>query len=348
MTVFYSLILWIGIVSLFAQDIKDLKKQNKIVVGFCSFGIFIIQAMRSNIVGIDLSSYLPAYKIAGDINVLEGEKIFNFEIGYIIYSQVFSKLKFSFQWYLAIVSLTIIIPIAFTWIRNSKIPGLSIFIYITLGFFTFSFSGLRQAIAIAITFFSFRYIQERNIVKFIICIGLASIFHTTAIIFSAAYPLYNIRLSIKHFFLIIPTIIITFIFRSKIYLLIYHLYNGAEGQTEATNAYTMLLVMIFVLVLSYVFGSNDKINLDFNAYKNYMIIAIFVQIFASQSSTIMRAGYYYYMFITLLIPEVIKNQRDGKAMILATYVLAVLLLYFFQINTGGGYLNVSPYHFYWE
>jgi len=130
--------------------------------------------------------------------------------------------------------------------------------------------------------------------------------------------------------------------------MLYSLYRGFEGQIEATNAYTMIFVMISVLIFSYIFGSKDKENLKFNAYKNYMLVAIFIQIFASQSNTIMRAGYYYYIFITLLIPEVIKNQKDEKIRVIAVGVLVVALLYFFQVTTGNGYLNVSPYFFYWE
>ena len=138
----------------------------------------------------------------------------------------------------------------------------------------------------------------------------------------------------------------TFVLRSKIFLLVYQLFKGQQGQLEYTNAYTMLFVMIFVLILSYVFGSKKDLNI--NAYKNYLLVAIFLQIFASQTNTIMRTGYYYYIFITLLIPEVIKNQRDSKIRILAIGIIVVALLYFFQITTGNGYLNVSPYYFYWE
>jgi hypothetical protein len=79
-----------------------------------------------------------------------------------------------------------------------------------------------------------------------------------------------------------------------------------------------------------------------------MLVAILIQIFASQSSIIMRAGYYYLIFITLLIPEVIKYQLDARVRMLVTSVLVFAFFYFFQKITGSGYLNVNPFSFYWE
>lgn len=339
---------FIGMKPLISIKIKDRLIRNKAVIVLGCFGIFIIQALRAEFVGVDLSSYLPALQMVRSIDIFAGERLYNYEAGYLLYSQVFSKLNFPNQWYLAVVALTIIAPIAYTWYENSKMPGLSIFIYITLGFFAFSFSGLRQAIALAIIFYSFKYIKEKSLIKFILCVALAMSFHTTAIIFVVAYPLYYLRLRLIHIYLIVLVFILVFIYRSEIFLLIYHLYKGIAGEAESTNAYTMLTVMVIVMVLAYAFGSKDKQDLNFNAYKNYMLVAILVQIFASQSNVIMRAGYYYYLFITLLIPEIINNQKDIGIRISAVIILIVVLLYFFQMTTGNGYLNVSPYYFYWE
>jgi cbb3-type cytochrome oxidase subunit 3 len=351
MTIYYLLIAFVGLCSSITIKAKDVYKRNKIVILTSCTAIAVIQGLRSVYVGIDLfrpGGYLPALRFAKDLNLLAGEKLYNFEIGYSIYSIIFANLNVSDQLYLFIVAVTIILPIGYIWIKNSKMPGLSVFIYLTLGFFTFSFSGLRQSIALAITFLSYKFIKEKKLIQFLLCIALAMSFHKTAIIFVIAYPLYYLRIKPFYFIFLIPSLILIFLLRTKIFLLIYHLYKGVAGVTEATNAYTMLFVMIVVLALAYMFGDKNKNNLDLNAYKNYMLITIIVQIFASHSNIIMRAGFYYYIFITLLIPEVIANQRDPKIRIIAVGVSIIALLYFFQVTTGDGYLNVSPYYFYWQ
>lgn len=351
MAIYYILISFIGAYSSITINAKDINKRNKTIILISCIAIVLIQGLRSVYVGADLfkpGGYLPALRLAKDLNFFGGDKLYNFELGYSIYSQFFAKLNVSDQLYLFIVAATIILPISYTWYKNSKMPGLSVFIYITLEFFAFSFSGLRQSIAMAIVFFSFKFIQEKSLIKFLLCIVLAMSFHTTAIIFVIAYPLYYLRIKPVYFVFIIPSLILMFLLKTEIFLLFYYLYKGIVGVTEATNAYTMLVVMIVVLVLAYILGDKDKNNLNLNAYKNYMLIAIIIQILASQSNTIMRAGFYYYIFITLLIPEVIANQRDPKIRVIAVGVLIIALLYFFQVTTGDGYLNVSPYYFYWE
>lgn len=348
MTIYYILIIFVGLISFFTINMKNKYKRNKIIIILCSTMIIIIQWLRKITVGVDLSGYIPALSLAKDMNFLGGDKLFNYELGYSLYSQFFVRLGVSNQIYLLIVAITIMIPISYTIIKNSKMPGTSIYIYITLGFFTFTFSGIRQSIALAITFFSFKYIKERKFLKFIICIILAILFHKSAIVFTFAYPLYNVKIKSKDFFIIIPMFILVFIFKSQVFSLLYKFYRGFDGEVEGTNAYTMLIVMIFILILSYMFGRNIKENLKFNAYKNYMIITIFIQVFASQSNVAMRAGYYYYIFVILLIPEVIRSQKDLKTRVFATSILIITLIFFFQLTTGNGYLNVSPYYFYWE
>ena len=347
MGIYYGLIGFIGLCSLAATGMNDKHQRNKIIILFACFGIAIIQGLRKITVGIDLPGYIRALRTAKDMDFFSGDKLYNYEIGYSLYSQLFARLNFSDQAYLFVVALTIILPIGYVWIKYSRMPGLSAFIYITLGFFVFSFSGLRQAIAIAITFYSYKYIVDKKRVKFLGCIVLAMSFHSSAIVFLIAYTLYHVNLKPVHFLIVIPGFILTFIFRSKIFLIIHKIYLGHEGRLESNNAYTMLVIMIAVIILSYVFGNEKKGKLNLNAYKNYMLAAVFFQIFASQSNIAMRAGYYYYIFITLLIPEIIKEQSDKKMRLVVSLLLVMSLLYFFNNTLLSGYLHVTPYYFYW-
>ncbi|WP_338655187.1 EpsG family protein [Sporosarcina psychrophila] len=348
MGVYYGLILWIGIVALLSLAIRNIETKNKFIIILSSLGIILVQSLRSPSVGVDVIGYLIGYELIESIDVFSNDKLFNYEIGYMIYSLIFAKLNFSNQIYITVIVLSIIIPVAYTLYKNSKNLSISIFIYITLGFFAFSFSGLRQMIAIAIVFYSFKYIKERKIIKFLLFIFLGWTFHISAIIFIFAYPLYFIKLKLRHFIMIIPLFIIIYLLRSSIFLRIYQIYKGEEGEVVITNAYTMLLVMILIYLLSYVFGSVKNVNLNLNAYRNYLLISIFIQIFASQSNIAMRAGYYYYIFVTLLIPEVIKNQKDPKIRIISVYMLIAALLYFFSITVGSGQMNITPYNFFWN
>lgn len=351
MIIYYLLIILIGMVSIITINNRNVNRRNKIVVIISSVAIVLVQGLRSPYVGIDLfkpGGYLPALRMAQYMDFFNGDKLFNFEIGYSLFTQAFSKLNVSDQFYLFVLAISIIAPIAYIIYKYSKSVGLSIFIYITLGFFTFSFSGIRQAIAMAITFFSFKYVRERKLSKFLLLILLATTFHFSAIIFIFAYTLYRIKIKDIHIILMLPFTAFIYIKKVEIFLFFYKFYKGYLGQIENTGAHTMFLVMIFVFVISCIFENKKTFNADYNAYKNYLLVAIFVQSFASLSSTIMRLGHYYFLFIILLIPEVIKTQKDKHVRAVAVGILCLALLYFFQMTTGSGSLNVSPYYFFWE
>ncbi|WP_083868165.1 EpsG family protein [Halomonas smyrnensis] len=64
---------------------------------------------------------------------------------------------------------------------------IAIFVFITLGFYTFAFNGARQGVAIAICFSAFPYLLERKFIRYVAIIAVATLFHKTALI---AIPIY--------------------------------------------------------------------------------------------------------------------------------------------------------------
>lgn len=348
MTVYYFLIVIIVIISILTMDMKNKVKKNKLIISTSALGIIFLQAFRSWEVGVDLRSYIPSYQLMKNIDVISGERLLNYDYGYLVFTKLLSNFGVSVQLFLAIVSITIMVLLSSTWIKYSKMPSISIFLYITLGFFAFSFSGLRQAIAFALTFYSYRFIVEKNIIKFIFCVMIAITFHFSAIVFILAFPLYHIKIRAKYNLGLVAVFVLVFLLKERIFQWVYFLYRGNEVNSASTGAYTMLIIMIGVYVLANIFGDKYDQNSTYNSYMNYLLVAILIQIFASQSNIIMRLGYYYYLFITLLIPDVISYQKNPIFRILVSSILLVMCLYFFQTTTGSGYLNVSPYQFYWE
>lgn len=341
---FYYILLGIIIIGIICKF--DNYKTSYIYIYISFVYIIAIQGLRKIIVGVDVSGYIGGFKLAKELNFLSGDRLFNYELGYSIYSQFFSKLNLPEQIYLFIVSLTIMLPIFYTILKISKIPSLSVLIYITFGFFTFSFSGLRQAIAIGITFFSFKFIKEQKKVWFILFCFLAMSFHKSAFIFLLSYPIYYLKISKKFFLFFNFIFLVLFIFKDKLFLIFYKFYKGRTGEIEITNAYNMLILLIILLIVSYLFVRNNYEII--NGYRNFLIITITLQIFASVSNIAMRLGYYYYIFLILLIPEIIYKQSIKNNRIIMTITVILFAVYFFQKNTGNGYLNVSPYYFYWQ
>ena len=354
--IYYLLIIAIFFINGIVFKVEDPFRKRKIFLLIICLLMILIQGLRSTGVGIDLlghnsntsTGYINAFRYAKYYDFFSGEKLLNYEIGYSLYTKLFSIINVSDNVFLFIVSATVLIPIFIVWWKYSKYPMYSVLIYIALGFYTFSFSGLRQSIAIAIIVFSFKYVVTRKKYKFIVVVLIAMSFHKTACFFFLAYPLYFIVFKRVHYLIIGLLYSLVFIFRRELFSFGYKLIFSQPVKSKVNDAYTMLLVMILVVILALLLGNRINAEPRFNAYKNYMLVAIFIQLFASQSMLIMRLGYYYYVFISLLIPEVLSVWKNDKGVWIAKYILILLLLFFYQKTTGSGYLNVSPYMFFWQ
>src|SRR5690606_19464441 len=79
---------------------------------------------------------------------------------------------------------------------------LSVFIYITFGFYTFLFNGLRQGIAMAVCFLALPYLINKNKLKYFLLIVIASLFHTSAWVMLPFYFLVHMKLRLEYKMLI--------------------------------------------------------------------------------------------------------------------------------------------------
>lgn len=351
MWIYYLLIFLIICISILTSMIKSQNAKKIITLVPSTIGIILLQGLRHPTIGTDTQSYITGYRLSRNLNFLEGDTLFNFEIGFSILMNVLARAGISEQQFLFIVSVLIIAPIAVLIGKKSKSYMLSLILYISLGFFLFSFSGIRQAIAFSITFFSFRFVENRKLLKFIMSIFLASLFHSTAVVFIFAYPLYRIRIKRTYIIHVCLSLLLVFLLREPLYIAIHSLLRTSEPRIVNTGAYTMLFIMFATYLASYFLCSKKNtitITDSYNAYQNYLLMAVFIQIFASVSNVAMRAGFYYYIFIILLVPELIKQLDNRYLKVLFTMVTVLVSIAFFRYQAGSGYLNIVPYKFFWN
>ncbi len=83
-------------------------------------------------------------------------------------------------------AITIILVYSATCSFKDESAALTMLVYFFV-FFVYSFNGMRQYVAIAIIVFGFKYIFEKNFVKYVITVLIACSFHTSAIL---TIPLY--------------------------------------------------------------------------------------------------------------------------------------------------------------
>ncbi len=330
-------------------------KRNCFVLFLSISFIVLLQALRAHKVGMDLAYYIPAYTNAKNYNFLWGDKLYNWEIGYCLFMKGIRILGFSEQQFLAIISFLVHILIAAVWYKKSDLPALSVLIYVCMGMYTFTFSGLRQSIALALTFFSYLYIEEKKLGLFLACILLAMSFHITAIVFLPAYFASNYVLSKKQYYIVFPLLIAIFVLRKQLYSFVFLLYKGRSVEIVDTGAYELLLFMVLIYIASFVVHKirgyefkHDKHIKRMNSYRNLLLCAIVLQFFATCSDVAGRLGYYYFMFLSLIIPEMLSGFEKQFKWFCQCVFIMFLIFFFWWTTLRTGYLGVAPYVFFWE
>ena len=123
-----------------------------------TMGIDLIGDVKKEVIG-----YLGAFE---RINLCTWSEIFsmesflNYEKGFIIFNKLVGTIYNNKQFFLAVCAVVSTLPIMLYIRRKSDNPLMAVLIYLGLPVFLLSFSGLRQAIAIAITVTSVKYIGK--------------------------------------------------------------------------------------------------------------------------------------------------------------------------------------------
>ena len=184
---------------------RNKKKKNMLLCGVFFILIFLILALRHPSMGIDLGygtsyGYLSSFSYLSRLPIKELIMLngyLNYEMGYILLNRLIGVVSNDQQFFLACCAFISLLPVSYVIWKKSDNICLSYFIYLGLPVFLLLFSGIRQSIAIGLCFYSIIYIQEKKLFKFVAIIIIATLFHSSAIIFLISYPLYYLKVSLK-------------------------------------------------------------------------------------------------------------------------------------------------------
>ena len=197
-------------------EIFKLEKKQGIFVVIAAILIIIAVGFRVN-VGADYPVYkmlfsgFSIYTTYGDVldkalfrpNTEEIEWIF----------VCINKLVFDFGlpfYIVTFIMAVITVSLKFTTIyKNVAFPSLALMFYFMPIMFFEDSGQMRQGLAIAVCVASFKFIKDRNLFMFLLCMYIALGFHKTAIAFLPAYWLVKIPLNSKRIFWILVAAVLS-------------------------------------------------------------------------------------------------------------------------------------------
>jgi hypothetical protein len=359
MVVYYITIITTFLTSLLAQSLANEKIRNNPIDGqaslinknsffvFLTFAILTLVAGFRWRVGTDYVQYSRNY----DRYILEiREAIISFnEPGINILAKVSSWI---YDDYATMFFLAAFITIGLTVKTISKYSTmftLSILLYIFIGSWHGSFNGVRQFLACAVIFAGHRYIFNREFIKYLFVVLIASAFHISALIMIMLYFTPKIRLKIKHWiFILIGIFVVLYSYEFVFQFVGNFRYDGdqlLETSDYAQRQVSIVRIMVSFAPLLLFFTITSKKNLSNEDlfYINLLFINAAVSLATFNSAYLARFAIYTNIFTTLALPRLL-IVNDKNLSFLLRYLIIILYGLFWYIDVRD---SSSLYNFQW-
>lgn len=299
-------------------------------------------SVRSNQVGTDTQVYTYNFDNSLDVKYFDFNE--NVELGYQLLEYSILQFTDNYFW-LFFISGLVVVYLYLKVIRKYSVNYLlSVFLFITLGVYTFFFNGLRQGIAMAIFTFALPYLLERKIILYILVCFFASLFHITALFMIPFYFLVNLR--IKPIYKILITFLGSLLLSRLLVTYIASTNDRYESYTEVSESSGGILILLFyflIFLFIYFIANIYKVRDEqfkklFTFYGVGLVFIIPLALLGTNPSGPQRLLYYFTWTLVLILP-IIFNKINN------TYVTSIAITFFiiYFILTTTRFSDLTPY-----
>lgn len=300
-----------------------------------SFGlIFLFLALRYNF-GNDYMGYLRNFiEVNKYFTVDFFDKSLHVEPGWIFLCRIFRPLGF----FTMIASLALLNCIIYYRFIHKYVPvkyfWFAVFLYIfTPGFMLMHATAMRQSLAIVLFIYSLDYLYKKDAIRYFICVGLASLFHSSALILLPVYFLsvLNWKINLTTGVILVSISLSLFLFGKSIqpnltqfisrYFERYEVYN--EEGFVSTGLGVLYLFVLFIITIYFGRFQKRQSALVFK-------IAIISFIFIPLSLIIQLSGRLgmYFTPATLIVYPIILRDHKRPIFKLIFFVLLIFITTF--------------------
>jgi hypothetical protein len=195
---------------------------------------------------------------------------------------------------------------------------------------------MRQTIAIGLFLFAIDYINKIDAIRYGLCIGLASLFHSSALVLLPVYLLgvldwtFNKKTAIFLFTVYLLSFVLSQSFLPMINILVssfFVRYQEYEGVTEIGTGLGLILnSALFFLVLYYTDLQNNKASIFF---KILIISYLFIPL-SLDLSMLGRASMYFWPSMIVVFPMTLSNIKNPIFKTIVLGVIVTLTIYGFN------------------
>ncbi len=241
--------------------------------------------------------------------------------------------------------------------RYSASPALSLLIYYSVGTFMLFMAAMKQCVAASLLVLSIPYAIDRKYVRFYLLVGLASLFHTYAILFAIVPLLFGKPWGLRTYILLLASIFSLLTFQSTLGAFLDYAQSvgahAAEDDLFDGHAVNALRVAVYLVpgILAFLFRERlfaDSSRAE-NLFVNLSILSgLILMIGLAQGANLMaRMAGFFEIGSAVCLPWMIQKIFNRRSARLVTQIAVVMyfgyFLYEFTIskNFAGDYASTT-------
>lgn len=302
----------------------------------------LLPGMRSTAVGVDSGNYARKFAARSDIQNLSFDE--GIEKGYQVLEYILSRLTGQYFLLFFITGLIVVYCHLRIIKKYSVNYGLSIFLFFTLGSYTFFFNGLRQGMAMAICVLTMPYLLQRKFIPYLLICCLASLFHVTALFAIPFYFIVNLRIKLLYRILITFLVsllssrfLVSYLSSSNERYEDYGKVSEQAGGLVTLGFYTIIMILIYVFIHTYKFKEEKFIRL-YTLYATGVMFIIPIAMLGANPSGPQRLLNYFIWPLIFLIPVILKRINN-----IYFYIITIIFSLTYFILATGRLAQLSPY-----
>ncbi|RXW93677.1 hypothetical protein CYQ60_03955 [Enterococcus faecium] len=337
--------------TLFQFNMYVKKNISKLILVFSILIPSLLATFR--MVGTDTPVYYSIFnslngKSLSDIFFTEGFK----EAGNSLFIYI-GNLVDSFNVYLFLYSFftLLFIGLALKSLIREDLMGISFFLYLCI-FYPASLNIMRQSLAVAIVFFSYKFILSKSFFRFFLWVIIAMQFHVSSIVVLPIYWLINKEKKVNWsvFLTVFMIIIVSIMNFQQIFYWISLIFNNERyiyyaDYTESTNNRLFFLNLIIFVFLIIIYKITEKKDNNDNYYFVLLLVGLTLGVIGFVSPFVKRISTFFDIAQILLIPKttILLGSKNNKYFILfLVYLFGII--YFIVFYVWLGFSDVIPYN----
>ena len=219
-------------------------------------------------------------------------------------------------------------------------------LYVLIGAWHNAFNGIRQYLAAAVLFAGHRYLYDRKLIKYLLVVFLASLFHTTALVMVPVYFLVGRKITFRNIILILISIIIIRYSYDYLFSIMSFLkgsdQSGYEYMQQEVNIFR-IMVTIPPIILGFCTPKAFRNRPENAFYLSLLLVNAGFMIGTANSAYLARVGIYTEIYAALAIPRFVRGfNRTIQNFLTGATLLLYSVFWAFEIASRS-----SLKHFHW-